>query len=710
MSVLSRPKLVLVLCSLLLLPLSAMSQSGSLVHHVSGQQPVQGPSREMAADRPADASSSAPHVAAIPSSATSPWQLQASIPGAIIHDLSFPTPTVGFAAAELGQVWKTTDGGATWTEIVNVGFPYYWYGVQALNTNDVVISGFNDTTGSGMIRWSHDGGVNWSADIVMSSSDWALRNRFVDPSHGLVSDITGPTVHYTTDGGATAADWTQTTPTGASGWFSNEISLLPDLQANASGINYCSSTDGGAQWTCRASIDSVFDGETFFINDNVGWVASGEISPNVEGWVHRTTDGGQTWSGRVLDSPWPIREIFFLSPTMGWAAGGNIFTNVGGIYFSTDGGQTWTLDVDTGNEMDACDSKPVGDAYQVWCAGYLSAGGVIYTVQGASTPALNPPPQTYTSSQSVTLTTSTPGATLYYTTDGSTPTTSSTQYTGPIAVSSTVTLQAIAAASGLAPSLVASGIYTIQLPAAAPGFLPAPQTFTAAVSVTLSDSTSNASIYYTTDGTKPSTSSTLYTGPIVIPSTLDLQAIAVAPNFSPSLIASGIYTITPQLQLSGGSSSIIVTAGSSATVQLSIGASANASTITFACSGLPAGAQCSFSPNSVSAPANVALTISTSSSSAAANRRTFSRTISPWGPLGLLAGLLLLPAGAFRIRRRGHRLFAGLLLMLGLVGCGSNSTPPPPVQNTPVQATVTVTASAAGATAASIQIQLTINH
>ena len=226
----------------------------------------------------------------------------------------------------------------------------------------------------------------------------------------------------------------------------------------------------------RPSVDSVFDGPVFFVDDNHGWVGGGLISPSVEGWIHRTTDGGATWSGRLLDGPLPIREILFLSPSMGWAAGGNIYTNVGGIYFSSDGGQTWSLDLNAnGNEMDACDTQPVGGGYQVWCAGYNSACatynnpscmGTVYGVQGAATPTFSPAAGTYTSPQSATIADTTTGATIYYTTDGTTPTANSTPYAGAITVSSSETIQAITVATGYSNSLVASATYTINLPPA----------------------------------------------------------------------------------------------------------------------------------------------------------------------------------------------------------------------------------------------------
>jgi hypothetical protein len=81
--------------------------------------------------------------------------------------------------------------------------------------------------------------------------------------------------------------------------------------------------------------------------------------------------------------------------------------------------------------------------------------------QIAAMPAFSLSIGTYTTAQTLTIGTTTPGATIYYTTNGATPTTSSAAYGGAIAVSSTVTVRAIAVGGGYLASPVASATYTL---------------------------------------------------------------------------------------------------------------------------------------------------------------------------------------------------------------------------------------------------------
>src|SRR6266567_700175 len=79
-----------------------------------------------------------------------------------------------------------------------------------------------------------------------------------------------------------------------------------------------------------------------------------------------------------------------------------------------------------------------------------------------ATPTFSPGGGTYTGSVTVSISDAISGATIYYTTDGSTPTTSSAVYTGALTFTQTTTLKAMAAASGMTNSAVASATYTIQ--------------------------------------------------------------------------------------------------------------------------------------------------------------------------------------------------------------------------------------------------------
>src|SRR5205823_7196612 len=88
--------------------------------------------------------------------------------------------------------------------------------------------------------------------------------------------------------------------------------------------------------------------------------------------------------------------------------------------------------------------------------------GTFANLPTAATPLLSPSGGTYVSSVVVTLTDSSPGATIYYTTDGSTPTTASTQYTGPISVTQITTTMATAVAPDAAPRAAAGGPKSVQ--------------------------------------------------------------------------------------------------------------------------------------------------------------------------------------------------------------------------------------------------------
>jgi len=307
------------------------------------------------------------------------WEQKFQGPNWVIRDLSLGDSQTVFAVAELGRVLTTSDGGETWTVSINLGFPYYWYGVHAFDSQTAIISGFNNSTSAGLFRWTFDGGNTWSDAQVLQGIGWPTRALFVDDQIGMIADLSLAGIHYTSTGGLQAEDWgfVQADPTG--GWLQGNFTLLPDGNAWIAGISFCHSLDYGASWDCRNSVDPVFDGGGVSFPDlEHGWVAGGSISPTVEGWVHRTTDGGETWSDRILRAPFPIRSLLFLDASLGFAVGGNIYSGVGGIFSTADGGDTWTLDLDASFEMSAIKALQTSETtFDLWAAGY--SGGPSFT-------------------------------------------------------------------------------------------------------------------------------------------------------------------------------------------------------------------------------------------------------------------------------------------------------------------------------------------
>ncbi|HTB80693.1 MAG TPA: chitobiase/beta-hexosaminidase C-terminal domain-containing protein [Opitutaceae bacterium] len=168
----------------------------------------------------------------------------------------------------------------------------------------------------------------------------------------------------------------------------------------------------------------------------------------------------------------------------------------------------------------------------------------------AAAPVFSPAAGTYSNAQNVAITSTTSGASIRYTTDGSTPSeTAGTFYSGPVNISSSATLKAIAYEAGFTDSAVTSGTYTINVTvpqAAAPTFSPAAGTYTSGQSVTISSATSGASIRYTTDGSTPTeTNGTIYSNtPVSVSASETLKAIAYESGFTDSTVSSAAYTIS----------------------------------------------------------------------------------------------------------------------------------------------------------------------
>jgi hypothetical protein len=176
--------------------------------------------------------------------------------------------------------------------------------------------------------------------------------------------------------------------------------------------------------------------------------------------------------------------------------------------------------------------------------------GASYSLQTAP-PVFSPAPDAYVAPEVITMTSPTPGATIYFTTNGEPPSTSSPSSIpsgGTVTINETTHFRAIAARADQVPSDPAEASYEI-LPAgtqvAAPVFDPAGGTLVTARTVTVTTSTPGATIRYTTNGEEP-TGDDLEAvgGTIPINGSVILMAKAWKNDFVPSQTTSVVFVVT----------------------------------------------------------------------------------------------------------------------------------------------------------------------
>ena len=194
------------------------------------------------------------------------------------------------------EIYTTSNGGNNWNRVIGANIPSSLVGEMGyVGVTSVVGNIFWFGTSAGRIFKSIDKGLSWTVTQT-PSTDFNLgldRFTFSDANNGLFMDHNNTTTLYkTTDGGN---NWTSiTTP----GFYKTNIAYIPGTStviagaaANPFGSSY--STDNGSTWT---TIDSgVFHGTLAFLNDSFGFSAG--INTNA------TTGGISKFAGLPLKTP-----------------------------------------------------------------------------------------------------------------------------------------------------------------------------------------------------------------------------------------------------------------------------------------------------------------------------------------------------------------------------------------------------------------------
>ena len=296
------------------------------------------------------------------------------------------------------------------------------------------------------------------------------------------------------------------------------------------------------------------------MNDSGNVVLRGTLDRNIT-----FSEGHRHWStGILFDNIVATNRVG--GDTLGFYNRGNYGTGHG---WAVGHGVIWNCNAAGGKIL--VQQPPTAQNYAIGCFGNVTGSGPFAGaagfIEGANTaglqpaslylaqleqrqplatPAFSPGGGTYSTGQTVTISTTSPGASIRYTTDGSTPTaTNGTLYSGAVTIGSTTTLKAVSFRTGWTTSPVATATYTISLPqVAAPSFSPGGGTYTGTQNVTITSGTSGASIRYTTNGTNPtSTTGTLYSGAVSISSDTTLKAIAYKAGQPDSNVTTASYVI-----------------------------------------------------------------------------------------------------------------------------------------------------------------------
>ena len=230
-----------------------------------------------------------------------------------------------------------------------------------------------------------------------------------------------------------------------------------------------------------------------------------------------------------MDSDVAIKEFTgkgkLNSPVFEFASGSSIpFTEVkinnangATVYYTLDG---TTPSKDSSSATEGAINIYSVDGESVTIKAFLSLEGfedsdvteITYSKKKMNKPVIEPESQKFESPITVTISAE-EGASVYYTTDGSTPDVQKEEYTGPFVLNDAATVKAIATMEGCIDSKIAVANYTAKTSApvfsTADGIIPF-------VKDNFTITADGATIYYTTDGSEPSTSSSYGTSPLTI--------------------------------------------------------------------------------------------------------------------------------------------------------------------------------------------------
>lgn len=303
------------------------------------------------------------------------------------------------------------------------------------------------------------------------------------------------------------------------------LSLMLLLCALVAGSSNVWATEGDE----ITSIANIVDGQSYYIkgvrSSTTYYLTFTDATGSQSGTESSTTAGAQLITFHLVSTGVYTLETAsgnFIAPG---TANGKISVSASGVNVTasnqssmirlsiTSSGTTWSIQKNTSAANFGGYKNTQTDITLI--EGPSSGGGGGSTV---ATPSFDPVAGTYTTAQTVGISCDTEDATIYYTTDGTDPDDSSTEYSSPISITTSGTvLKAIAYKDGMTESSIRSATYTIK---------PNKPTISAAGATVTISGDDGLTFYYTTDGSAPSSASTEYTAPFDLAEDCTIKAKA----------------------------------------------------------------------------------------------------------------------------------------------------------------------------------------
>ncbi len=277
----------------------------------------------------------------------------------------FADAQTGYFAVGPGFIVKSTDGGASWTQISS-GSSATLLDLDRFANGDLIAVG-ND----GQVLLSTAGGMPWRRQRALSAEDLEAV-QVIGPQDVVTVDRAG-IVYRSADAGAS---WTAGAPLplGATARDLHFESPL-DGWVVGSGFNGAAlfhTVDGGASWTPVTSFQGTYIALDFAAGS--GWTVSSS------GLLYRSTDAGATWvQGQLPGSP-SIRDLDFHDAAVGYAVGGS-----GYAARSDDGGESWQI-LPTPSTGDLLTDLYLLGPDELWCS--TADGRALYSATGGQSWAI----------------------------------------------------------------------------------------------------------------------------------------------------------------------------------------------------------------------------------------------------------------------------------------------------------------------------------